>query len=320
LAALAIAFGLALLVWSADRFVEGSASTARHFGMPPLLIGMVIVGFGTSAPEMVVSVLAASQGNPGIALGNAYGSNITNIALILGVTALISPIAVHSQVLRKELPILTAVTALAAWQIRDGAITRFDAVVLLSVFGGLMTWAIRQGMQKKADTLGGEMAQELDVRAMPVRRAIFWLAVGLVLLIVSSRILVWGAVEIAHGFGVSDLFIGLTIVAVGTSLPELASSIIATRKGEHDIAIGNVLGSNLFNTLAVVGIAGAIHPLAVGPEVFHRDMLVMAALTLSLFVIGYGFRGPGRINRIEGAVLLACYGGYTAYLIGTVFG
>jgi len=320
LAFIAVVSGLALLVWSADRFVAGSASTARHFGMPPLLIGMVIVGFGTSAPEMVVSVLAASQGNPGIALGNAYGSNITNIALILGVTALISPIAVHSQVLRKELPILTAVTALAAWQIRDGAITRFDAVVLLSVFGGLMTWAIRQGMQKKADTLGGEMAQELDVRAMPVRRAIFWLAVGLVLLIVSSRILVWGAVEIAHGFGVSDLFIGLTIVAVGTSLPELASSIIATRKGEHDIAIGNVLGSNLFNTLAVVGIAGAIHPLAVGPEVFHRDMLVMAALTLSLFVIGYGFRGPGRINRIEGAVLLACYGGYTAYLIGTVFG
>jgi cation:H+ antiporter len=136
---------------------------------------------------------------------------------------------------------------------------------------------------------------------------------------VSSRILVWGAVEIAHGFGVSDLIIGLTIVAIGTSLPELASSVIATRKGEHDIALGNILGSNLFNTLAVVGIAGAIHPMAVGPEVFNRDMLVMAALTLSLFVIGYGFRGPGRINRIEGTVLLACYPGYTAYLISTVF-
>ena len=144
--------------------------------------------------------------------------------------------------------------------------------------------------------------------------------VGLALLIVSSRILVWGAVEIAHGFGVSDLIIGLTIVAVGTSLPELASSIIAARKGEHDIALGNILGSNLFNTLAVVGIAGTIHPLAVGPEVFNRDMLVMAALTLSLFVIGYGFQGPGRINRIEGAVLLVCYVGYTAYLISTVFG
>ena len=320
LAFIAIVFGLALLVWSADRFVEGSASTARHFGMPPLLIGMVIVGFGTSTPEMVVSALAASQGNPGIGLGNAYGSNITNIALILGVTALISPIALHSQVLRKELPILTLVTGLAAWQLWDGEITRLDAVLLLAVFGGLMAWTIWQGLRKKEDALGSEMKQELDVRAMPIRNAVVWLVVGLALLIVSSRILVWGAVEIAHGFGISDLIIGLTIVAVGTSLPELASSILAARKGEHDIALGNILGSNLFNTLAVVGIAGAIHPLLVGPEVFNRDILVMAALTLSLFVIGYGFRGPGRINRIEGAVLLTCYVGYTAYLISTIFG
>jgi len=320
LAFLAIIFGLALLVWSADRFVEGSASAARHIGMPPLMIGMVIVGFGTSAPEMVVSALAASQGNPGIALGNAYGSNITNIALILGLTALISPIAVHSQVLRKELPILSVVTALAAWQLWDGEITRIDALVLLGVFGGLMAWTIWQGLQKRADALGGEMEQELEIRAMPIRKAMFWLVAGLIILIISSRILVWGAVEIAHGFGVSDLIIGLTIVAVGTSLPELASSVIATRKGEHDIALGNVLGSNLFNTLAVVGIAGVIHPLAVGPELFNRDMLVMAALTLSLFVIGYGFRGPGRINRVEGSVLLACYVGYTTYLVSTVFG
>lgn len=164
------------------------------------------------------------------------------------------------------------------------------------------------------------MEQELEVRAMPIRRAVFWLVVGLILLIVSSRILVWGAVEIARGFGVSDLIIGLTIVAVGTSLPELASSILAARKGEHDIALGNIVGSNLFNTLAVVGIAVTIHPMAVGPEVFNRDMLLMAALTLSLFVIGYGFRGPGRVNRIEGAVLLACYLGYTAYLLDTVLG
>lgn len=318
-ALLAIAFGLALLVWSADRFVEGSAATARHFGMPPLLIGMVIVGFGTSAPEMVVSALAATQGNPGIALGNAYGSNITNIALILGLTAMISPIAVHSQVLRKQLPMLTAVTALAAWQIWDGEITRVDAIVLLGVFGGLMAWTIQQGMQKKADALGREMEQELGVHAIPIWRAIFWLVVGLILLIASSRILVWGAVEIARGFNVSDLIIGLTIVAVGTSLPELASSIIAARRKEHDIALGNVLGSNLFNTLAVVGIAGTIQPMTVGPEVFSRDMLVMAALTISLFIIGYGFRGPGRINRFEGGALLACYVGYTAYLISTVF-
>jgi cation:H+ antiporter len=253
-------------------------------------------------------------------LGNAYGSNITNIALILGITALISPIAVHSQVLRKELPILTVITALAAWQLWDGEVSRIDAFVLLGVFAGLMAWTIWQGMQKKADAFGSEMEQELKVDAMPIRRAIFWLVVGLVLLIVSSRILVWGAVEIAHGFGVSDLIIGLTIVAVGTSLPELASSVIAARKGEHDIALGNILGSNLFNTLAVVGIAGTIHPMAVGPEVFSRDILVMAVLTVSLFVIGYGFRGLGRINRFEGGALLACYVGYSAYLISTVFG
>lgn len=318
LAFLAVLVGLALLVWSADRFVAGSASTARHFRMPPLLIGMVIVGFGTSAPEMVVSALAASQGNPGIALGNAYGSNITNIALILGITAVISPIAVHSQVLRKELPLLALVTALAAWQLYDGYITRVDAIVLLTVFGALMAWTVWQGMRKKEDALGKEMEQVLEVQEMPLKQAVFWLVVGLVLLIVSSRVLVWGAVEIAHGFGVSDLVIGLTVIAVGTSLPELASSIIATRKGEHDIALGNVVGSNLFNTLAVVGIAGAIHPMAVGPEVFNRDVLVMAALTMSLFVVGYGFRRAGSINRVEGAVLLICYLGYVFYLIRTV--
>lgn len=318
LAVVAVVFGLVLLVWSADRFVEGASATAGYFGMPPLLIGMVIVGFGTSAPEMVVSALAASQGNPGIALGNAYGSNITNIALILGVTALISPIAVHSQILRKELPILMAVTLLAAWQVWDGGIDRCDAVVLLAVFGGLMAWTIWQGLRKKTDTLACEVERELDVHAMPIGRAVLRLVIGLVLLIASSRILVWGAVAIAHGLGVSDLIIGLTVVAIGTSLPELASSIIATRKGEHDIALGNVLGSNMFNTLAVVGIAGAIHPMTVGPEVFSRDILVMAVLTLSLFMVGYGFRRPGRINRFEGGLLVATYVGYTAYLVRTM--
>ncbi|EDM48164.1 calcium/sodium antiporter [Marinobacter algicola] len=316
---LAIAIGLSILVWSASKFVEGSAATAGHFGMPPLLIGMVVVGFGTSAPEMVVSALSATQGNPGLALGNAYGSNITNIALILGITALISPIAVHSQVMRKELPILTAVTALAAWQVWDGELTFVDALVLLGVFFLLLAWSIRQGMTQKADALGVEIAEEMSHRAMPLRNAVLWLIVGLLLLIVSSRILVWGAVELALGFGVSDLIIGLTIVAVGTSLPELASSVIAARKGEHDIALGNILGSNLFNTLAVVGIAGTISPMTVAPEMFYRDIAVMAALTLSLFILGYGFRGPGRINRLEGGLLLACFVGYTVYLISTTF-
>ena len=319
IASLAILAGLALLVWSADRFVEGSAAAAGHFGMPPLLIGMVVVGFGTSAPEMVVSALAASQGNPGLALGNAYGSNITNIALILGITAVIAPIAVHSQVMRKELPILALVTLAAAWLLFDGELSRLDAAGLLVLFALLLGWSIWSGMRKTDDAFANEMDAELAAHPMPIRKAILWLVVGLVLLIISSRVLVWGAVDLATRFGVSDLVIGLTIVAIGTSLPELASSIIAARKGEHDLALGNILGSNLFNTLAVVGIAGSIAPMAVANEVLIRDIPVMVGLTLALFVLGYGFRGPGRINRVEGVGLLAIFVGYTAYLLSTTF-
>jgi cation:H+ antiporter len=319
LAILALIAGLVLLVWSAERFVEGSASTARHFGMPPLLIGMVIVGFGTSAPEMVVSALAAFEGSPGIALGNAYGSNIANIALVLGVTALISPIMVNSTVLRKELPILTFLTVLSVVLIIDFDLSRFDANVLLLVFGGLMAWTIYQGLKKKDDSLASEIEAETVEKEMSIKRAFFWLVAGLMMLIASSRILVWGAVEVAQIFDVSDMFIGLTIVAIGTSLPELASSVIAASKGEHDIALGNVLGSNLFNTLAVVGIAGTIHPFAVKPETLFRDMVIMGGLTVSLFLIGYGFRGrQGRINRFEGAALLLIYVGYIAWLISSV--
>src|SRR5690606_8868443 len=187
LAFLAVISGLLLLAWSADRFVQGSSSASRHFGVPPLLIGMVIVGFGTSAPEMVVSALAASQGNPGIALGNAYGSNIANIALILGLTALVAPIAVHSKVLRIELPILVAVTALAAWQLRDGDLARLDAAALLGVFALLLSWSVWRGMQKEVDSLGTETAQELEAHPLPLRDALFALAVGLLVLIASSR-------------------------------------------------------------------------------------------------------------------------------------
>ena len=309
----AIIAGLILLVWSADKFVEGSATTASHFGMPPLLIGMVVVGFGTSAPEMAVSALAASQGNPGLALGNAYGSNITNIALILGITALMAPIAVHSQVMRKELPILILVTGFAGWQLWDGDLSRMDAIGLMLAFVVLIGWSIYQGLRQPDDALATEMTEE--VNAMPVRKAILWLVVGLLLLIISSRILVWGAVDLATTFGISDLVIGLTIVAVGTSLPELASSIIAARKGEHDLALGNILGSNLFNTLAVVGIAGLIAPMPVAPEVLTRDFPVMAALTLVLFAMCYGFRGPGRVNRFEGSALLLAFVAYTVYLL-----
>jgi cation:H+ antiporter len=319
LAVLAVLFGLAVLVWSADRFVEGAAATAKQLGMSPLLIGMVIMGFGTSAPEMVVSVMAAMDGSPGIALGNAYGSNIANIALILGFTALLAPILVHSQVIRRELPILLAVTAVAAIQVFDGQITRIEAIALLVLLVGLLGWNIYQGRRGQVDALGGEVEQDLASHPMPMKKAVMWVVIGLVLLVASSRLLVWGAVDIAQFFGVSDLVIGLTVVAIGTSLPELASSIAALRKNEHDMVLGNVIGSNLFNTLAVVGLAGVIHPMAAEPAVFTRDMLVMGALTLALFFFAYGFTGQGRINRFEGAVLLASFFGYTAYLLATTF-
>lgn len=310
----ALAAGLATLLYAADRFVDGAAATARHLGMPALLIGMVIIGFGTSAPELLVSALAAAGDASGVALGNAYGSNIANIALILGVTAMVAPITVRSRVLRRELPILLAVTALAALQLFDGALTRLDAAVLLTVFGALMSWTIAQGRRDGRDALAGEVDQELAEAPLPLRGAILRLVAGLVLLILASRVLVWGAVRVAEAAGVPDLIIGLTIVAVGTSLPELASALAAARKGEHDLALGNVLGSNLFNTLAVVGLAAAIRPIDVAPEVLGRDVLAMGAATLALALFGLRWRGPGRLNRLEGAALVAAYAGYLGWL------
>ena len=320
-AILAVVAGLAALVWSAERFIEGAAATARHFGMSPLLIGMVIVGFGTSAPEMVVSVLAAVDGSPGIALGNAYGSNITNIALILGITALISPIAVQPQIVRRELPILLLVTVLAAWQLADGELSLADGAVLLLVLVAVLTWTVLSSLRGK-DNIMVDVADELANPAsqQSLGRSLFWLVLGLLVLVASSRLLVWGAVTIAQSLGVSDLLIGLTVVAIGTSLPELASSVMAARKGEHDIALGNVIGSNLFNTLAVVGLAAVIHPMPVAAEVLSRDVLVMGLLTVLLFAFAWSRKGHGgRINRFEGGVLLAGYIGYTVYLLQTAF-
>ena len=312
-----IIIGLVLLVWSADRFVDGAASTARHFGMPPLLIGMVIVGFGTSVPEMLVSALSAMQGNPGLALGNAYGSNIANIALILGAAALISPIIVHSQVLRRELPLLLGISAVSILLLWDGSLSRLDSAILLIMFACIMGWSIMQGMRARTDTFSTEMDVEMASSIMPLKKSVMWLVVGLVLLILSSRMLVWGAVTIAQSLGVSDLIIGLTIVALGTSLPELASSVAAALKKEHDIALGNVLGSNLFNTLAVVGIAGSIHPLEVENAVLFRDMPIMLGLTLSLVFMGLCGRKNARINRFEACLLLLSYVGYNGWLVFT---
>ncbi|MFZ7224501.1 calcium/sodium antiporter [Avibacterium avium] len=316
---LAILVGLAILVWSADRFIDGAASLASYLGMSPLLIGIVIIGFGTSAPEIIVSALSALNHSPGIALGNAYGSNITNIALILGVTAMIKPIMVNSQVLKKELPVLMLVTLLSAFLIYDATISRLDAVILLAVFTLYMGWTIWQGTRHSGDSLEQDINDELKEKSqMPLKTAVLWLVIGLALLMASSQLLVWGAVNIATYLGVSDLIIGLTIVAIGTSLPELAASIMAARKNELDLAVGNIIGSNLFNTLAVVGIAGAISPIQATPEVFSRDMLVMIALTGLLFLFGYGFkRKNGRINRVEGLALFLCYVAYNSLLIYT---
>lgn len=315
LACCALLIGLVVLIWSADRFVDGASGTARYLRMPPLLIGMVVIGFGTSAPEMAVSALAALQGNPGIALGNAYGSNVANIGLILGLTALLSPISVKSGILRKELPVLAAVTALSAVLLIDNTVSHTDAWILLGLFSALMAWAIREGLRHREDSLSGTVDQELPTTSTVVlSKSLSQLIIGLVFLVLASRALVWGAVIIARGLGVSDLIIGLTIVALGTSLPELAAAIAAVRKNEHDLALGNVIGSNLFNTLAVVGIAGAIQPIQTSAKILTRDIPVMAIMTLSLFVICSGFRKPARINRIEGALLFSAYIAYMGIL------
>lgn len=320
LAIAAVIGGLALLVWSADKFVDGAAATAGHLGMPALLIGMVVIGFGTSAPELVVSAIASLQGNPALALGNAYGSNITNIALIIGLTALLAPITLNSQVLKREMPLLIMVTLIAAYPLWDGIITTLEAWFLLGVFAIYIGWSIVEGMNQPSDSLSGEFEDELKAKLMPMKQAIIWLIIGLILLIISSRLLVWGAVDIATALGVSDLVIGLTVVAVGTSLPELASAIAAIRKNEHDLAIGNVIGSNMFNTLAVVGLAGVINPIPLEPLVLQRDWVTMLGLTLLLALFGFRLNNrPNRINRIQGALLLCCFIGYTTYLLSTGF-
>lgn len=327
LAALAILVGFGLLIWSADLFVDGASATARHLGMPSLLVGMLIVGFGTSAPEMVVSAMAAADGNSQLALGNAIGSNLVNVGLILGVTALLIPLTVHSRIVRRELPLLLAISALLGVFLWDGQITRLEGALLVLGFFALVGWTIFTGLRGRADPLAVESAQALEQPRLSLGRAAIYLAVGLALLIVSSRILVWGAVTVAQALGVSDLIIGLTIVALGTSLPELAAAISAARKGEHDIAVGNVVGSNMFNLLAVVGIAGTISPMLQLPaEVLSRDFASMVVFTVLLMVMGYGFHRKstaadagvekaGRINRVEAGVLLTLFVAYNVYLI-----
>ena len=329
LAIVAIVVGLVLLVWSADRFVDGAVGVAQFLGMSTFLIGMIIVGFGTSAPEIVVSILSAMNNSPQLALGNAYGSNIANIALILGVTALIIPVVVKKQAMVRDIPILMAMTALTVVLLMDGNVSFVDGVVLLLAFVAVTTFNILAELHEKRKRKKAKLADNADENSpaekVSIVKSLAWLFVGLALLIGSSRMLVWGAIYMAHSLGVSDLLIGLTIVAVGTSLPELASSIAAARRGENDLAVGNVIGSNVFNTLVVVGIAAVIAPIkAMDPEVMSRDVPIMSGLTLLLFLICLPFWNSKKkrssrkkeerfgFGRIGGALCLSLY---VAYLV-----
>ena len=309
--------GLLLLGWSADRFVLGSASTARYLGLPALLIGMVIIGFGTSAPELVVSAFASSEGHPEIALGNAYGSNIANIGLVLGIAALVSPILVHRGAVKVEIPMLFGVLALAAWQYRDGQLSRPEAAILLIAFVGFLTWSFWHATRTKGEHLAIDAEQELAEAGLSKKASVVWMLVGLVLLVASSYYLVEGAKEVAHRLGLSDLVIGLTVIAIGTSLPELASAVAAARRSEHDLIIGNIVGSCLFNALGVVGLAGVIHPVRVDPEILTRDLPALGALTIALALVAYRFRRDRQINRVQGLLLLVGFVTYTVYVLVT---
>jgi cation:H+ antiporter len=309
----AIAVGLVVLVWSADRFISGAAALADNLGVSPMLIGLTVVGFGTSAPEVLVSTMAAFNGNPGLAIGNAIGSNIANIGLILGFTALLIPLSVHSSVLKREYPLLLAVSAMAYILMWDGDLSRFDGVLLAVTLVGVLGWMIYTAKTGATDPIAGEFDAEIP-HDIPTRKALILLLGGLFFLLISSRLLVWGASNVASTMGVSDVIIGLTIVAIGTSLPELAASITSAMKGEDDLAIGNVIGSNLYNLLAVLSIPGLVAPGSYSPEVLDRDLPVMLILTIFLFFMGHGLGKQGRINRLEGLFLLLCFIGYQSLL------
>lgn len=317
---LAVATGLGLLTWSADRFVAGASGLARRFGISPTIVGLTIVAFGTSAPEMLVSAMAAWQGNSGIAIGNAVGSNIANMTLVVGVAALITPLSIHSQTLNREFPLMLLVMLIALALLWNGVLSRLDGLLLLTGMAMLLLWTVHLARSAPPDDpLVTELSEEC-MTVSPAGRTWWWLLTGLVVLLISSRLLVWGAVGIARSLGVSDLVIGLTIVAIGTSLPELATSVVAARNGEPDIAIGNVVGSNLFNILAVLGISGVIGPGGFDEAVLARDLPLMTGLAIALYLMARGFRnsGHGSIGRRAGGILVAVFVGYQIWIfLGT---
>ena len=301
--------GLVILVWSADRFVIGASATASILGVSTLVVGILVVGIGTSAPEMLVSAMAAADGQSGLSVGNALGSNITNIALILGLTALYIPLRVQSKLITREIPLLLLVMLGGYFLLRDGELGFTDGCILLGGFLAVVLRQLWEAKHSRGDALEAEYAEEIP-KDMSLPVALGWLLVGLILLMASARMLVWSAVELAQIFGVSDLVIGLTVVAIGTSLPELAASVAAARKGEHDIAIGNVIGSNLFNLLGVMALPGA-----------DRRQRGRSPLSASTSAGNRGRRSPYQwrrapeIRRYEGGLLLTVYLGYLAYLL-----
>lgn len=304
----AVLLGLVGLVFGADRFVFGASNLARRMGVSPLVVGMVIVGIGTSAPEMLVSALAAFDGATGIALGNVVGSNIANIGLVAGLAAIIRPMELQREVVRREIPVLMVVTGLSIALLVDLELSVIDGAIL-AVGLCLFLWMTLRGSRSAASE------DEPKVPLAGYGRSTLWLVIGLTLLVVSSRGVVWGASTVATALGVDELIIGLTIVAVGTSLPELASSVAAALKGEHAMAIGNVLGSNVFNLLAVLALPAVIAPGPVDRMMLIRDCSVMAGMTVLLFVFAFLFDDRGRINRVEGGVLIGLFAAYVAVLV-----
>lgn len=310
----AIIAGFAILIWGADRFVDGAANIATNLGVSPLIVGLTIVGFGTSAPEMLVSALASFDGAPALGIGNALGSNIANIGLVLGITILVSPLAVHSDTLKREFPLLAFIMGLALLLMWDQYLGFIDGLILFSGFiitlFGMAYLAVHSS---NSDPLEREFKEEFSAPSMTTKQSVVSFLIGLVALLIGSKALVWGATGIATLLGVSDLIIGLTIVAIGTSLPELAASVISALKNQHDIAVGNIIGSNMFNILAVLAMPGLIQPSPLDINILQRDVPVM----ISLFVMLYFFARigkDGKLGRFAGSILLVTYIAYNALL------
>ncbi|MEZ8718148.1 calcium/sodium antiporter [Vibrio splendidus] len=313
----AIAFliiGLGFLVWSADKLVYGAAALARNFGISPLVIGMTILAMGSSAPEMMVSATAALDGKTDTAVGNVLGSNIANIALILGITALIKPLSISSGVIRRELPLMIGVTLLAGALLWDNHLGFYEGVLLFVLFAAFLfaMLQISRSEKKNGDAFLEEQESEVP-EGVSNPKAAMWVAVGLIILPLAANMLVDNAVVIAKFFGMSDLVIGLTIIAVGTSLPELAASLAGVMKGEDDMAVGNIIGSNVFNILAVMGIPGILNPSVLSEFAMGRDFWVMLGVSLLLVVMALG--KSRSVNRIEGGVLIVTFVAYQAYLL-----